>query len=164
MGHPSWLLLVQKNSGLMYARLCRTQCVAQPLSSMYVFSMCIFLLCGRSLGDGLASDLADVSWQCSTLFAPFCVFLETWLFCVALPGPWDNSQGTSVSLMCAHVCVFACVPVCDSFSAHAIPQFGFWLKFEIGHKNISVFKVTSLIFTLQSADVCLFRDKAYRDG
>lgn len=45
-------------------------------------------------------------------FAPFWVFLETCLPCVALPGPRDNSQCISIFAMCANVCVFACVPVC----------------------------------------------------
>ena len=90
-------------------------CCCRAIKVCVDISMCIFLHRGRGWGRslGIWSGWCTVSGPRSALcLAPFCVFLETLLPCVALPGPWDNSQYIRVPVTLANVCVFACVPVC----------------------------------------------------
>lgn len=81
-------------------------------------------------------EFGEISWPPIRLsyrghallcFAPFCVFLETWLPCRALPGPRDNSQYISVSVACANKCLR--VYMCVYSPMHVIPLSSFWFKF-----------------------------------
>lgn len=99
------------------ACLCSTwACVARPLNSVHIFHVYIFT---QRKEFGEASVPTDVSGPCSTplCLAPFCVFLETRLPCVAQTDPWDVSQYISVSVACANVYLFSCVSTrpCMSF-------------------------------------------------
>lgn len=86
-------------------------CLYFPCVMFFFF---LFYTEGGVWGNLLASDPADISGLC---FAPFCVFLETWQPCVALPDPGDNSQYISVAVKCvfAGVCVCVCSPSMQIF-------------------------------------------------
>lgn len=155
----------------MCACLCSTcKCVARPLNSEYIFSICIFLHWGRSLGRylGVQSGRHTVSGPGSTLcFAPFCGFLETWLPCVALPGPWDNSQYISVLVTlaeCLCVCMCVCLHLLDCafhFLVQFLVQVCNWVNAE--HRTFLSemsfeWRYTFLFSAVQSWDVWLFWD------
>lgn len=124
---------------------------------------------GGVWGNLLASDPADISGPCSARrFAPFCVFLETWLPCVALPDPRDNSQCISVSVKCVSARVFARVSVCV-----CSPSVQLFLQF-VPHSTLNtkhlcpkcLFKSFMHFFSfsaLQSWDVWLFGLQIYCD-